>query len=371
MLNPSEQMPGKTDLIVGVEERIPLRLAVSFDDSGAEVIGKNHYTTMLQYGNVLGFDHQATYQFVTTDHSKVYQAHALDYRIPLRSRHYLQLMGSLSRARPTFGAGLFSQDAKNVGAGLRYTIPLRGGDNALDWYAALDFKQSNNNLEYGGLQIINNKTDLYHVGTGLSWVRRDKTGAWMIGANTMFSPGHINNRNTTATLQNARLGAAQTYLYGNLSLQRLINLGKGWDVVARFFGQLSSSNLLGSEQITIGGSGTVRGFGERIFAGDQGFVFSNEVILPAWKTLLPFIKNKKRPPLETRLLVFYDVGHAAYQHSYPADLRFSPLASTGLGLRMTLPANFGLTFDYGWQITTTDRPTERHSGGHLKATLAF
>ncbi len=370
LLNPIEKAPGKTDLIVGVEERMPLRLAISFDDTGAEVIGKNHYTTMLQFGNALGLDHQATYQFITTDHSKIYQAHAIDYRIPLRWRHYLQIAGSISRARPTFGGGLFAQDAKNIGATLRYTVPLSTGDNAVEWYGAMDFKQSNNNLEYGGLQIISNKTDVYHLGTGFSAVKRDKTGAWMLGGNLMFSPGALSPRNTTEVLQSARPGAASGYLYANVSLQRLFTLGKGWEIVTRAHAQVSTANLLGSEQITIGGSSSVRGYEDRIFAGDQGFVFNNEVMLPAWKTKLPF-KNKNRPPLETRLLAFYDVADVSYKHLQPSDIHLSPLASVGLGLRMTLAPNFGMSFDYGWQVTSITRPSEARNRGHLKATLAF
>jgi hemolysin activation/secretion protein len=234
----------------------------------------------------------------------------------------------------------------------------------------MDFKQSNNNLEYGGLQIISNKTDVYHLGTGFSAVKRDKTGAWMLGGNLMFSPGGLSPRNTTEVLQSARPGAASGYLYANLSLQRLFTLGKGWEIVTRAHAQVSTANLLGSEQITIGGSSSVRGYEDRIFAGDQGFVFNNEVMLPAWKRKLPF-KNKNRPPLETRLLAFYDVADVSYKHLQPSDIHLSPLASVGLGLRMALSPNFGMSFDYGWQVTSITRPSEARNRGHLKATLAF
>jgi hemolysin activation/secretion protein len=370
MLTPNEKMPGKTDLIVGVEEQLPLKLIASFDDSGADVIGKNHYTAMLQYGNMLGLDHQLTYQFVTTDHSKVYKAHALDYRIPLKWRHYLQINASTSRAKPSFAGGLFNQDAKNNGAGLRYTVPLKG-EKTVEWYAALDFKQSNNNLEYGGLQIINNETDLYHVGSGVSAVIRDKWGGWMVGANAMLSPGGLSPRNKTDVLRTARVDASQTYLYGNVSLQRFTTIAKGWDMVTRLHGQISTDNLLGSEQLTAGGTGSVRGYDERVLAGDQGFVFNNELMLPSWKKQLQFFKSKKRPLLDTRVLAFYDVAHLSYKHRHPTDLPFSPMASAGLGLRVGVPGSFGLSFDYGWQITRIPRPQSGTSGGHLKATLAF
>lgn len=370
LLNQDNQQPGKTDLIVGVEERVPVRLAFAFDDSGNAVIGKDHYTTIAQYGNLFGLDHQVTYQFVTTDHSHVYQAHALDYRIPLKGRHSLQIGAILSKARPSFNYGLFNQDARNVAGSLRYTIPLKGGDNPIEWFGLLDYKGSNNNLEYGGFQVSKSQTDVFHVGSGISIVRRVKGGAWMLGVNVMVSPGNINSRNTTEALGAARLWAKSRYAYGNISLQRLVNLGEGLDWVFKGFGQLSTSNLQGSEQFTIGGSSTVRGYDERIFAAEHGYAVTNELMLPPIGVKVPLI-DKRRAPMEVRAAMFHDFAGVAYHRRDINDLNFSPLSSVGGSLRLSLPPNFGASFDYGWQLNTTQyrQPVQRR--GHLKVSLAF
>jgi hemolysin activation/secretion protein len=370
MLNQDNQAPGKADLIVGVEERLPLRLAFAFDDTGNAVIGKDHYTTVAQYANLFGLDHQLTYQFVTTDHSHVYQAHAVDYRIPLKWRHFLQASVMISKARPTFNSGLFSQDARNIAGSLRYTVPLKGGDSPVECYGLIDFKQSNNNLEYGGFQILNSQTDLFHVGTGVSVVNRNKEGAWMLGANLMASPGDINSRNTTEALAAARLNAKARYAYGSVSMQYLKHLAAGMDWVVKGYGQLATANMLGSEQFTVGGSSTVRGYEERIFAGEHGFSVTNELMLPAVGIKMPML-DKRRPPLEVKTSIFHDYAQASYHKRDASDIEMTPLSSMGGTLRLSLPPYFAASFDYGWQLNTTPIPQKVQRRGHVKVSLAF
>jgi hemolysin activation/secretion protein len=371
LLNSVDQEPGKTNLIVGVQEHIPLRFATSYDDTGSDIIGNHHYTESVQFANLWGLDHEISYQYITTEHSHVFQAHSLSYRVPLPWRHYLQLSTSYSKIAPTFFGGLFVQTGENLAANLRYTVPLRGGNNPAEFFAALDFKDSNNDLEYGGgLFQRNTKSDVFQFSTGFSLVRRDTHGAWLFGANLTLSPGHFNSRNTDAVFQNARLGSTARYAYASLSLQRSQTLDHGWEFYSRSYAQISTANLLGSEQLTIGGSSTVRGFDERIFAGDQGFVFSNDLMMPGWKKSLPFVA-KTRPPLETRFLVFYDAAQVDYKNRIPSDITFRPLASTGVGVRMSLATNFNLNADYGWQITHLPSATTEHGRAHVKVVLAF
>jgi hemolysin activation/secretion protein len=132
---------------------------------------------------------------------------------------------------------------------------------------------------------------------------------------------------------------------------------------------LSEANLLPSEQLTIGGTSTVRGFNENVFAGDNGFVFNNELMTPVWKKSLPWV-SKIRGPLESRGLLFLDMANTGVRHPYPAPKR-TPLAGGGIGVRMSLATNFSLTADYGWQITRLPYEVEDHSRAHLRATLAF
>ncbi len=370
LVNDLADQPGKADLIVGVEERIPLRLTLSFDDSGSAIIGNRRYTGALQFGNLWGVDHQGSYQYSTTDHQSLFQSHAIDYRIPLRWRHFVQFNAGYLTVKPTFGAGgAFTQTGKNIVSSVRYTVPIRGGDSPIEFSTGIDFKQGNNSLAYGGLTLISNTTDTFQISSSISMVRRDQRGAWLLAANIDLSPGNVNSRNTDAAFGQSRLNARARYATTTFSAQRVVNLDRAWTFFSRAVAKAATANVPGSEQLSIGGSATVRGFDERIYSGDQGFVFSNDLQSPPWRSALPFLKN--RPPLETRFIAFYDAAQVFYLHRDPSDPKFSPLASTGVGIRMSLPANFNLTADYGWQITHLTYANPTHSRGHIKVVLAF
>jgi hemolysin activation/secretion protein len=133
---------------------------------------------------------------------------------------------------------------------------------------------------------------------------------------------------------------------------------------------MANGNLLPSEQLTIGGGSSVRGFRENVFAGDQAFVFTADLLMPTWKQQVPYF-SKRRGPLETRFLVFYDAASSEAKVSFELDPKRKPLASTGVGVRMSLASNFSLTADYGWQLTHLPYEVEEHSRGHIKVTFAY
>ncbi len=371
LVNDLAHLPGKADLIIGVEERIPLRFTASYDNTGNAILGDNHYTGALQFGNLWGRDHQGSYQYTTTDQRKLFQSHSIDYRIPLPWRHYLQVNAGYLVVKPSFGAGgAFTQTGKNIVANARYTVPLRGGENPVEFSAGIDFKQGDNNLAYGGTTLLNNTTDTFQLTTSLSMVRRDRRGAWLFGLNIDASPGNVNSRNTDAAFSASRYNTKARYATATLSAQRMLNLERDWSLYSRAVAKVATANVPGSEQLSIGGSSTVRGFDERIYTGDQGFVFSNDLQTPAFRKSLPFL-GKNRAPLETRFIAFYDAAQVFYKNRDPNDARFTPLASAGFGVRVTLPVNFTLSADYGWQITHLSYASPTHSRGHVKVVLAF
>lgn len=371
---------GEADLTIAVQEAIPLRLMASYDNTGNAAIGENRYTAAISYGNLWGLDHQASYQFITTDKPRFFQGHGFDYRVPLSWRHYLQFSASYLKARPEFFDGVIIQNGETVTSDLRYTIPLQTGENSSEVYTALNFKESNNNLAYGGVQVLGTKTDIFQITTGASAVRRDKRGAWAFGASVTASPGGINSRNTDHAfdagrydpmLDSARFGAKARYIYGSVSFQRLLTLKPGWDLFSRGVLQASEANLLPSEQLSIGGASSVRGYRENVYSGDHGFVFSNELMTPGLKYAIPRI-SKTRGPLETRFLVFADAGDTQVRHKYRAvDPKRVFLAGAGVGVRMSVGTNFSLSADYGWQLQNLPYPVDEHARGHLKVSLAY
>lgn len=369
---------GEADLNIAVQETMPLRLSLNRDNSGNEAIGRNRNIASVSYGNLWGLDHQVSYQFITTDKPQFFKGHGLDYRVPLPWRHHLQFTASYLRAKPEFYDGLFVQDGESVTSELRYTVPVRTGDNPIDVYAAVNFKESNNNLAFGGSSVQATKTDIFQLTLGGSLIKRDKRGAWALGASLTLSPGNVNSRNTDRAFDgtrfggpdSARFGATAKYIYGGVTFQRLVILKPGWDFLSRGVAQFSGNNLLSSEQLNIGGASSVRGFNENVFSGDHGYVLSNDLMIPSWKINLPAI-SKTRGPLEIRALGFFDAGHTAVRQKFLTDSKRVAIASSGVGLRVNLAQNFAFTADYGWQLTDLPYVPAERSRGHLKVSLAY
>lgn len=375
LVNELPNKPGSADLLVAVQEARPIRLGFSYDDSGNAVIGKNRYTGSIQFGNLWGRDHQAFYQYLTADNPRYYHAHGIDYKIPLPWRHFLQMSGSYTEAQPIFGEGKFQSKGRTAVADLRYTIPLRTGENPAEFYAGFDYKRSNNDLLFGGQSVYlffdgtgPRQAEVYQFTFGASKVQHDKKGGWVFGAAINASPGNFTPNNRTTNFGVISPGASATYAVASVSVQRLSKLAHGWDFYSRFVGQIASTNLMASEQLGIGGASTVRGFDSSLFAGDDGFAISNDLAAPAWHFKLPRISDK-RGPLETRFLMFYDAGHVFYHH--PLGDQPPPIASAGVGLRMAFSNIFSLNLDYGWHLTRLPLHAPQTARGHIKAVLSF
>ncbi|MBL9189292.1 MAG: ShlB/FhaC/HecB family hemolysin secretion/activation protein [Opitutaceae bacterium] len=385
-LEPVPNSVNEADATISILDALPLRLNLTVDNAGNEFIGKRRFIAGISYANLWGLDHQVGYQFVTTDQSRFLQVHGIDYRVPLPRRHILQVSANYLEAKPELLGGAFVSKGESINADIRYLIPLRTGENSLEASAALSFKQSNNNLLFGTDSVQATKTDIIQLTTSISGVWRDKRGVWGLGANFTLSPGHLSPRNTTESFDgysydiergnrpvrdSSRIGAKASYAYASFSVQRLLNITPGWDILVRGAAQYTNSRLLPSEQFNIGGANSVRGYRENRFSAENGFAVSSELLVPSWKLVLPRI-SKSRGPLESRFLLFFDMGDTYEASKRPSDLtHHTALSSAGFGLRSSLSYHFNFSADYGWQLARIQGLERERGVGHIKATLAF
>lgn len=370
LINDAAGQVSTPDLIVQVAEATPLRFMGSYDDTGNEIIGKAHYTAGIQYGNLWGLDHLATYQFITTDYRKLYQVHSLDYRIPLPWRHHIQAMGAYSLVQPTFGNGFFTQKGTSVLGNIRYLMPLEKAGYSFEFSAGVDFKQSNNNLEFGGETVLASKHEVIQLSLSATAVRKDSVGAWVGVAGLSLSPGRMTERNSDTIFANTRVGANPRYAVANFQLQRVTQLPGDFQLQSRLQAQFATSNLVGSEQMTIGGTGSVRGYDDRLFSGDNGMVLSHELLSPILSVVLPK-STQRTPPLNMRLVAFWDYARVSYYERIASDIDLDRLMGTGIGVRAGIGQYFNLSADYGWQVKELSFPQTKHGRAHVRISASF
>jgi hemolysin activation/secretion protein len=114
--------------------------------------------------------------------------------------------------------------------------------------------------------------------------------------------------------------------------------------------QYSSTNLMASEQIGLGGFGSARGYPERILRGDIGTIVNLELYSPDYHPLRDFFEVNKDETLN--FLAFFDYAHGTSFSENPSDVLddSASLMSAGLGFRYEFNNSLKVRFDYGMRL---------------------
>src|SRR5262249_155053 len=152
----------------------------------------------------------------------------------------------------------------------------------------------------------------------------------------VLSPGGMTGANTDAAFEQLVPGAASNYVYDRIGLTRLTLLPHGLSWIARTTGQLSNRNLLDSEQLSLGGQDSVRGYDTDTALGSEGILVSNELRAPA--VSLP-------GQIQLQPGVFWDWGYVNQVRTIQDTVNSATLSSLGLDLQVTLDRYLNLKFD--------------------------
>ena len=354
--------PGETDIILRTQDRFPVRVFTGYEDSGTDLTGKARLLAGLNWGNVFGIDHQLNYQFTASPDFDKFKAHSVSYQVPLPWRHTLTLMGAYAESKPDIG-NIFNQKGKSWEIDGRYTIPLAGfGNYTHSIQTGIDFKYSDNNLDFSQVPVFDKKTQIFQWMIGYNGALPDRLGSTSIGGNLYYSPGGLTTYNKDSYFNDLTPGAKAEYVYFQLNAERLTHLPAdfAWDL--RINTQIASNTLLDSEKMGLGGYNTVRGYDERDVNGDGGYLVVNEVRTPAID-----LAGHKFGVLQ--FLAFVDYGYST-NHDTSAQKNTS-LSSTGLGFRYNLGSYISARFDYGWQLKKLDNGNTNGSRAHVGIVAAL
>jgi hemolysin activation/secretion protein len=397
--------PATTDLTVDtVQEKIPLRAYVGYNNSGQLALGHDRWEFGFTWGNALWLDDQFSYQLSTSDdfwHSReqffgkedrpAFVGHTISYEIATGWRDKITIYGSYLESSPLLGPflGFAGTDAS---AGIRYTTKLpstRKFDEKVS--AGWEFKTSNNNLEFGGFEVSNITTEVAQFFVEYDATNRDDYGQTDLTNTFVFSPGGMTDGN------NDRLYALQTcgaincggaphanYVYDHVVLTRVTGLPQGQPTanalgwfggvtsITRLVAQISNSNLIPSEQMGIGGVDTVRGYDDRIANGSEGVFMSEELRTPAF-SLANLLLHTTSPWNDlTQLGVFYDYGSVFDNNTAPGAPNSIELESVGLGFHLLSgpDQNVRIDVDYGWQLRKLPGLSDHSQFGHVAVVIA-
>ena len=361
--------PGLVDARIDVVEDRQTKVSMTADNMGSPATGRTRMGVGYQHANVLNRDHQLGLQYMTTAEQPADVKNLVgSYHIPLYTLGLsLDLVGSYSDSQSTttapIGQLLFSGKGVYLASRLNQT---RAGVGELRHKIAygIDYKDFANTCGVAG-------TDLPSCGSvsampaGVSYVFQYANPNVQAGG----SVGVVKNipggpHGSDAEYTAARSGAAQSWSAYRISAFAGVPLGADWQLRGQIAGQSSPDNLVPAEQYGIGGGSSVRGYEERVAAGDVGYNASLELYSPDFGQAIGGTNVK------ARVLAFYDMGSVSKNNPLPTESAIK-LASVGLGMRLNIGKDAAVKLDVGWITEAAGNRAANQASGTIALSYAF
>ena len=359
---------GETDIVYAVATRRLYRLYGGVEDSGSRISGKERWFSGINWGDVFGLGHQASYQFTSSFDLEQVNAHSFSYLIPLDWRHRFEISAVHVESSPDVTASGFELQGTAWELGFRYSIPLASFSNGShEFELGYDFKAADNDLEFGAIRVSDTQTSISQFLASYRFSFSDRFGNNTGRIRLVVSPGDMTSDNSDASFSASRFAASSDYAYFEGRFSRVTPLTRWLPFGASLFSELvmqyANENLLASEQLAVGGYRSVRGYDDFEVTGEIGLYARNELrgaAIPLLNALRPAIVDQLLP------LIFTDYGVAKSKNRLPGE-PIAHLWSAGLGFRYQVASFLNFRFDYGWQLK--DIPTSQAGAGRMHAAL--
>lgn len=363
------KVTGETDLILQASDRRPVRVYAGYDNRGYRQLGLDQIQAGVNWGNAFGAGHILSYQH-TRSFTGRFAAHSASGVFAVGPKDKLLVFGSYSTVRPRIADG-FNNVGHSGQASARVSRALppigRASGNVQGGY---DFKFTDNNLEFAGVEIIDSKLEVHQFPITVLLNIPDSFGQTSIANDLVMSPGDLSDRNTDAAFDALVPGAKARYVYDRLSVTRTTRLPRNMTWVIRASGQVASGNLPNSEQIGGGGSGSARGYYPDTAVGSSGVIVNTELRFPPFSpSALIAPKSQVGDALQAGL--FYDFVDIRQVKEVEGGSPPARLESVGFLLNYEAAKRLDVAIDGGVQLRKG--PNEMKKGGYVavSVTLSF
>ena len=368
MMKPGQET-GESDLILVARDQRPVRFYVGYDNQGVRSLGRDEWNVGVNWGNVFGTGQVFSYQY-TRSFSGRYSSHSASDVIPLNGDHRISIFGAYASQRPEIATGFDSQGHSAQISG-RFVSGLTSAPNRKqNLQVGLDYKRTDNNLEFSGFEILDTNVELVQVLLAYNLTLTDRRGQTVIDNTLVYSPGDITKYNTDEAIRQLNPFSGETYGYDRLAVTRTTSLPKDFTWIIRAMGQLASRDLPYSEQIGGGGLGVVRGYDPSTALGSEGVVLGTEVRLPAFSPLRLFDKNASGQD-QLQFGVFWDYAEVSEPDPLPDLPKRVKLESVGVNAHYSFGQRFSLQLEIGSQLRDAPGETKRDAQAAVVALIGF
>ncbi len=363
---------GTTDIVLHVDERFPLTVYTGYENNPYKSAGSSRFKTGFHWGHLFWQDQQINFEFISAEKIDRWFSVSGNYIIPLPWRDQLKFFYNYIRSKATSEDLNIAIGSKPKGEfwqlGARYNLQLSGFVSYKHLIQfGYDFKRSNNLLEYYGYNVGRTQADISQFLVRYEATETDKTGRTFFGFSVYISPGGMTAFNRNHFFREQRSGANSDYYYFLFNLDRYQHLGRDWSWTLSTIIQMSSGKLLATEEFSLGGHLTVRGYLENEVLGDRGMLLKNEIRTPS-------ISFKPSWKDEFQLLAFVDFGFLNEVDQNVLSKDTSVLLSAGPGALYKISQYVNVRCDAGFQMKSVHGKLfgkNLHRRVHLAAFLTF
>lgn len=343
--------PHTTDLTLLVDERRPFRFYVGTDNIGIPTTERGRCFAGVDFSKMLLLDHFLSFQYTSSYDFSSFQAYTAQYQAYLPSRHVLNLYGGYSSVHADLPFPTMRTHGHSYQASGRYIVPLMPHDYYRhEWNVGFDFKRTNNTIEFSeSFPVVGPNVNLSQfVANYWGSVARERFRI-DFEAGLYYSPGAMLSDESDSDYSALRPGAKNHWVYGRAYLRYFQKLTQSLSLSMYARGQLSSQNLLPSEQVGLGGFDSVRGYDERQLNYDSGYIFNVELLTRTF-TIFSDPKCKKRWKDGLQFLGFIDYGAGSNHNLIPGERKHDFLCGAGPGVRYTIDPWITARLDLGVKL---------------------
>lgn len=329
ILSPSRTTTGASDLQI-IVERDPYDAFLGVDDYGSRYLGPIQFTAAGAVNSFFGNNERISAQFVAAPHNAELYFFSLGYEQPIGT-YGTKIKTQYSHSNTVPGYDLDQFD-------------VRGKSDFLSVAVEHPFVRTRERSIYGYAQLDGREVQTRNI---LEPTREDRIRALRVGGrfeflDSLFKAGvnavnielakglDIFGASSKNDIRLSRPAGDPTFFKANIEAQRLQRVTSDVNLLLQARGQMANDAMVASEEFSVGGINSGRGYDPSEIVGDEGVSGKVEV---QWNEPRPFsVVN------DYQLFGFYDIGKVWNDDSTTSDNDDS-LASAGFGVRAEFPSS--------------------------------
>jgi hemolysin activation/secretion protein len=333
--------PGTVDVDLNVEDTAPIHGTVEYNNrqspstTETRINATVHYDDLWQLGHSLSFSYQ-----VAPERPEDAEVFSGSYLARVPGVDWLNILAyavkSSSNVASVGGTNIIGP-GQIIGGRAVITLPtLPNFFHTLS--VGVDYKHFDQTVSIGSDGFSSPVTYYPVVASYSATFQGDKS-------TTQFNAALTDNLGTLSSsptdFDNKRFYASPSFTHLNLDASHTQELPQGFQLWGKVQGQLADGPLVSSEQLSVGGLDTVRGYLESEVLGDEGVVGNIELRSPDVGSLLQKqVKDETGQGVphfttfnEWRFFTFADAGVATVLHPLPEQQSQFQLWSYGVGTK--------------------------------------